>query len=160
LFEDTLLIVPTHGVALVGPTFVHALRDFLVLRSKEGWVVIHELHDPTEDDEEGNEGSHDVEGVVFHWPQNNLPSSTKSSLDFLGAPGYTGDMKPEFIAEDPILQYFTFAHLTSLTLQRVSKEFHDIAEVMATNLPRNPERTVVFRKLLEAKDAAVRAALD
>jgi len=26
-------------------------------------------------------------------------------------------------------------------------------------LPRNPERTVALRKLLEAKDAAVRAAL-
>ena len=27
------------------------------------------------------------------------------------------------------------------------------------NLPRNPERTVALRKLLEAKDAAVRAAV-
>ena len=30
---------------------------------------------------------------------------------------------------------------------------------MGPALPRNPERTVALRKLLEAKDAAVRAAL-
>jgi len=30
---------------------------------------------------------------------------------------------------------------------------------MMATLPRNPERTVALRKLLESKDAAVRAAL-
>lgn len=33
------------------------------------------------------------------------------------------------------------------------------AETIVRTLPRNPERTVALRKLLEAKDCAVRAAL-
>jgi hypothetical protein len=34
-----------------------------------------------------------------------------------------------------------------------------MAQHLELNLPRNPERTVALRKLLEAKDAAVRAVL-
>lgn len=39
----------------------------------------------------------------------------------------------------------------------MSKPFGDLAQQIVDNLPRNPERTVALRKLLEAKDAAVRA---
>ena len=60
--------------------------------------------------------------------------------------------KPEHIA-----QFFAFAHLPA-HLQAVSKPFGELAEAVLT-LPRNPERTVALRKLLEAKDAAVRAVL-
>jgi hypothetical protein len=37
--------------------------------------------------------------------------------------------------------------------------FGDLAQVIFETLPRNPERSVALRKLLEAKDAAVRAKL-
>ena len=60
--------------------------------------------------------------------------------------------------QDQILKYFEFAHLPE-KLQAVSGEFYGLAMTLAAILPRNPERTVTFRKLLEAKDAAVRAAL-
>ena len=56
-----------------------------------------------------------------------------------------------------ISQFFAYAHLPS-HLQEVSKPFSDLSEIVLT-LPRNPERTVALRKLLEAKDAAVRAKL-
>ena len=46
-----------------------------------------------------------------------------------------------------------------LTMQDVSRPFGEIAETLVKTLPRNPERTVALRKLLEAKDAAVRARL-
>jgi hypothetical protein len=69
-----------------------------------------------------------------------------------------------------ILQFFAYEHLPP-HLQAVSKPFCELAHaiVMGDNvpesgtctfgrpLPRNPERTVALRKLLEAKDAAVRA---
>lgn len=58
---------------------------------------------------------------------------------------------------EPILQYFKFAHLPP-HLQAASKPFCDVADHVMT-LPRSPERSVALRKLLEAKDAAVRAAL-
>ena len=57
-----------------------------------------------------------------------------------------------------ILQFFAYEHLPS-HLAAISKEFCDLAEEHIMRLPRNPERTVALRKLLEAKDAAVRAAL-
>ena len=59
---------------------------------------------------------------------------------------------------DPILQFFAYAHLRA-DLQEKSKPFGDLAEWIVANLPRNPERTVALRKLLEAKDAAVRASI-
>jgi hypothetical protein len=57
-----------------------------------------------------------------------------------------------------ILQFFAYEHLPP-HLQAVSKPFCDLARDITEVLPRNPERTVALRKLLEAKDAAVRALL-
>lgn len=59
---------------------------------------------------------------------------------------------------EPILQFFAFAHLPE-HLAEVSRPFATLAETLVATLPRNPERTVALRKLLEAKDAAVRARL-
>lgn len=61
-------------------------------------------------------------------------------------------------AADPILRYFEYSHLPE-HLQAVSQSFAQLALIIITVCPRNPERTVALRKLLEAKDAAVRAAL-
>ena len=58
---------------------------------------------------------------------------------------------------DQIMQFFSYGHLPE-RLQAVSKPFSELADVIAT-LPRNAERSVALRKLLESKDAAVRAAL-
>lgn len=60
------------------------------------------------------------------------------------------------ITEDVILRYFHYAHLPPF-LQAASKPFCDLARHIVETLPRNAERTVALRKLLEAKDAAVRA---
>jgi len=57
-----------------------------------------------------------------------------------------------------IMQFFAYAHLPPL-MQVISKPFCDLAQSLVESLPRNPERTVALRKLLEAKDAAVRAAI-
>lgn len=71
---------------------------------------------------------------------------------------------------EPILQFFSYEHLPP-HLQAVSRPFCDLARLIVAQgempegtpvqfpLPRNPERTVALRKLLEAKDAAVRALL-
>lgn len=59
---------------------------------------------------------------------------------------------------EPILQFFRYAHLPT-ELQTVSIPFALLAITIVRNYPRNPERTVSLRKLLEAKDAAVRSVL-
>lgn len=63
------------------------------------------------------------------------------------------------LAEEPMLRWFDWAHLPAL-LQEVSRPFGLMAKGLAFNLPRSAERTVALRKLLEAKDAAVRSWLD
>lgn len=60
-------------------------------------------------------------------------------------------------ATEHIMQFFSFDHLPP-AMQAVSKQFAGLA-TFVTTLPRNPERTVALRKLLEAKDAAVRAMI-
>jgi hypothetical protein len=62
------------------------------------------------------------------------------------------------MAIEPMLQFFSYDHLPP-HLQTVSKAFGELAAEIAETLPRNPERTVALRKLLEAKDCAVRAVL-
>ncbi len=57
-----------------------------------------------------------------------------------------------------ILQFFEHAHLPP-HLAEVSKPFCLLAHEIVAELPRNPERTVALRKLLESKDAAVRAKI-
>lgn len=59
---------------------------------------------------------------------------------------------------DHIEQFFEYAHLPK-HLQEVSKPFCELANEIIKTLPQNPERTVALRKLLESKDAAVRAKL-
>lgn len=59
---------------------------------------------------------------------------------------------------EPIMQFFAYGHLPH-HLQKVSKPFGEMATSIVDALPKNPERTVALRKLLEAKDAAVRAVL-
>jgi hypothetical protein len=62
------------------------------------------------------------------------------------------------VDHDAILKFFKYEHLPE-TLRAVSKPFCDLANHIATTIPSCAERSVALRKLLEAKDAAVRAAL-
>ena len=61
-------------------------------------------------------------------------------------------------AHDPMLQFFAYAHLPQ-HLQNVSEPFGLLAQQLVDSLPQNPERTAALRKLLEAKDCAVRALI-
>ena len=57
-----------------------------------------------------------------------------------------------------MLKWFEFAHLPP-HLQEVSKPFGELANRIIEVCEPGPERTVALRKLLESKDAAVRAKL-
>lgn len=62
----------------------------------------------------------------------------------------------EELGLDPILRYFHYNHLPE-HLQARSEPFCRLARLLIDTCPRNQERTVALRKLLEAKDAAVRS---
>lgn len=61
--------------------------------------------------------------------------------------------------QERMLKWFEYAHLPE-QLQAVSKPFGDLAAELCETVEGGPERTVALRKLLEAKDAAVRAKLN
>ena len=58
-----------------------------------------------------------------------------------------------------ILKFFSYTHLPA-ELQLVSEPIHTVALQMEANLPDSAEKSAGLRKLLEAKDCFVRAALE
>lgn len=72
---------------------------------------------------------------------------------------YTTDT-PTLPEPPEILRFFAYAHLPE-RLQLVSRPFGQMAEMIVDMIPvDSAERDAGLRKLLEAKDAIVRAALD
>lgn len=57
-----------------------------------------------------------------------------------------------------IVKYFRFAHLPDY-LKKFSRPWATLAAEVCETINASAERTVALRKLLEGKDAAVRAAL-
>lgn len=57
------------------------------------------------------------------------------------------------------MKYFDYEHLPE-RLQAVSKPIGDVARQMNETLPDGAEKSAGLRKLLEAKDCLVRAALE
>jgi len=55
-----------------------------------------------------------------------------------------------------IMKFFGYKHLPP-HLKEVSKKFSDLAEYIEAELPHNSESKEALRKLLEAKDCAVRS---
>jgi hypothetical protein len=60
------------------------------------------------------------------------------------------------MSDDPMLQFFAYDN-SSADAREISQHFAGLAKRIVDTLPRNPERTVCLRKLMEAKDCAVRA---
>lgn len=61
--------------------------------------------------------------------------------------------------EPEILRWFTFAHITDARARALSASFARLAFSVARTLDDGAERATTLRKLLEAKDAAVRARI-
>lgn len=59
----------------------------------------------------------------------------------------------------PIMKHFRYEHLPP-ELQEISKPICKLAEVYDRTMPNCAEKSAGLRKLLEAKDCMVRAALE
>ena len=59
---------------------------------------------------------------------------------------------------NPIIRFFAYAHLPE-RLQVISKPFGELAKTIVETTNPGAEQSTALRKLLESKDAAVRAAL-
>jgi hypothetical protein len=70
------------------------------------------------------------------------------------------DLSERHSSVSHVAQFFSFDHLRAGPLRETSRACHDLAFQMIHELPDSPELTAGLRKLLEAKDCFVRAALD
>lgn len=57
-----------------------------------------------------------------------------------------------------LIQFFNYTHLPD-NLKIISEKFFALVKELDETLPNNAEKTMAFRKLLEAKDCAVRASI-
>lgn len=69
----------------------------------------------------------------------------------------TGTSFTSMTSSPSIMVYFQYEHLRP-ELQTISKPFCELARWVVDEIQDSAERAVTLRKLLEAKDAAVRAA--
>ena len=126
---------------------------------KQGETIDYAAADPKEPDamaaafvREFGRSNNVLSAKLVHWPDSspivdNLLTGKREVRDF--SQQWEGE---------PILKFFTFGHLPP-QLQEISRGFAHAAFGIVAALPRNAERSVALRKLLEAKDAAVRAGL-
>lgn len=67
-------------------------------------------------------------------------------------------LRKDIVNGDPMLRHFRYGHLPP-HLRVISRKWAELAVATVQDVPRNAERTVALRKLLEGKDCAVRAIL-
>jgi hypothetical protein len=65
----------------------------------------------------------------------------------------------ESVMTNRLIQFFAYEHLPA-HLQVISRPFGELAKFMDETLPASAETTAALRKLLEAKDCAVRSLLE
>lgn len=58
-----------------------------------------------------------------------------------------------------VLRFFEFEHLPEGPIRETAEAFAEFADFLAVGIEPDPELTVALRKLLESKDAAVRAVV-
>jgi len=59
-----------------------------------------------------------------------------------------------------VIQFFKYDHLPFNKMREVSQQVSNLAKHLEEFLPESPEKSAGMRKLLEAKDCFVRAALE
>lgn len=86
-----------------------------------------------------------------------LTAGHESEHDFEDMP--CGIFPPPSGTVRPALSLFDYSHLPP-HLQQASRPFAEVAKLLAATLPEGGEADVALRKLLEGKDAAVRALVE
>lgn len=100
-----------------------------------------------------------AEGTELPEPTVPMIPAAHHSADFLANPFVSEPPKPRHPATANLLRFFEYEHLPP-HLRTTSRECHMLAHSIADRLPDGPELSAGLRKLLEAKDCFVRAALD
>jgi len=136
-------------------------RDTPFVRSLYQGFVIERVKNPHMINSDGT-GRSDVDEVIITHPPHlsgRATSGRRARKQATRSKRMNDDDKtPVEPPAEHIMQFFAYAHLPQ-AMQDVSRPFCELAQRVLATTARNPERTVALRKLLEAKDAAVRAAI-
>lgn len=101
-----------------------------------------------------------VKGAIDFMPEDNALHFTKddavNQFDAFYAERFHDEIAHEFL--HPLMQYFSYQHLPP-HLQEISRPLAELVAKMVRILPMNMETEAFIRKMLEAKDCAVRAKL-
>ena len=100
----------------------------------------------------GNPNHPDHKGYISWSPKEQFDNGYSEIVEL------TEDEKVSLNAQYPVLDYFKYDHLPPF-LQELSKPFHDLAWSIPTEGKSFFEVTECLRKLIEAKDCAVRCVL-
>jgi hypothetical protein len=127
---------------------------------KQGEIIPYDAAHPNEPDvlakrfvEEFARSNSMVSAKLIHWPD-----TTPIVDNLLTGIREHGDFTTQWQGEE-MLKYFAFGHLPEGPMRDISRLYCHLAFMTVRTVPRCPERTVALRKLLEGKDAAVRAAM-
>lgn len=105
--------------------------------------------------------------IVFDWLKEHAPIIDRAPTDtqmgaLLDRLAAAALPHPEpgsvLVQQEALAKWFEWRHLPP-HLQVASQPFQELAYDIIHNIEPGPERTVALRKLLEAKDAAVRAVV-
>lgn len=86
-----------------------------------------------------------------------VEEATPTAAELVEEPVETVHRHPSTTA---VYRWFDYEHLTKARPREVSMYLHDTARIMLEILPDSQELTAGLRKLLEAKDCFVRAAVE
>lgn len=127
---------------------------------KQGEIIPYDTAHPNEPDvlakrfvEEFGKSNSIVSAKLTHWPD-----TTPIIDNLLTGVREHGDFAERWQGEE-MLKFFAFGHLPEGPMRETSRAFCHLAYMVVRTVPRSPERTVALRKLLEGKDAAVRAVM-
>jgi hypothetical protein len=86
-----------------------------------------------------------------------IPAPEEATAD--GLPEGFAEYIQKRIADERMIKWFGFDERAPQHILDVSRGYQELAVKIATGLEPGPERTAALRKLLESKDAALRAAV-
>lgn len=140
---------------------IEAVGGHGVLRHiKQGEIIPYGDAHPNEPDvlavrfvHEFKKSNNVLSAKLVHWPD-----TTPIVDDLLTGIREHGDFMERWQGEE-MLKYFEFGQLPEGPMRETSRMFCHLAYMVVRTVPRSPERTVALCKLLEGKDAAVRAAM-
>lgn len=148
-------------------TVIEANKTEIEVRcNTEPIFLMHAMHSMPQDQREAIADNviSNVNGFLSYFRDGSLEQIVVPGLS-VDVPAYAPqavkpEVGPEVESSRDRMKHFKYMRLTSERARKVSKAFHDLALLVLDETASGAEQASALRKLLEGKDAAVRAAYE